>query len=96
MSSVEERFELARNAVEAVSQVTKDMHAIGVYDEPEYRAAAVLLITLSRAMVVLDPEKTRDYSKQALEEAKSDILKTRPDLAGLLDGKRDVGLGQYL
>ncbi|WMI33486.1 hypothetical protein SEA_PHREDRICK_90 [Streptomyces phage Phredrick] len=93
MSTVEERFELARKSVENIAQVTKDMHAIGVYDEPEYKAAAVLLITLTRAMVVLDPEKTRDYSKQALEEAKTDILKNRPDLAGMLDGS---GLGQYL
>lgn len=93
MSTVEERFELAKGAVEAVSQVTKDMHAIGVYDEMEYKAAALLLVTLTRAMVVLDPEKTRDYSKQALEEAKTDILKNRPDLAGMLDGTHT---GQYL
>jgi hypothetical protein len=89
MSSVEERFELARQSVEAVSQITKDMHAIGVYDEPEYKAAAVLLITLTRAMVVLDPDKTRDYSKQALADAAKN-----PDFASLFGSTKDTG--QYL
>lgn len=88
MSTVEERFELAKASVERISQVTKDMHTIGVYDETEYKAAALLLITLTRAMVVLDPEKTRDYSKQALSEAASNA-----DLASLF-GAKDTG--QYL
>lgn len=96
MSTAEERFELAKSAVEAVSQVTKDMHAIGVYDEPEYKAAAVLLITLTRAMVVLDPEKTREYSKESLEAAKSDILANRPDLASLFDTGSSKVAGPYL
>lgn len=88
MFSVEERFELAKASVEKISQVSKDMYQIGVYDKNEYEAAALLLITLTRAMVVLDPEKTREYSRQALKDAASN-----PDLADLFSSKQT---GQYL
>lgn len=87
MSTPDERFELVTKSIESVRDLTKDLSAIGVYDEDEYKAAGLLLKSLNRAMFILDPKRADEYIKDMLS-----------DFANELDGvpQRPEGGGLYL
>jgi hypothetical protein len=44
-------------------------NSIGIYGEEEFKAAATLLMSLSRAMTILDPEKAKEYRENVLAKA---------------------------
>lgn len=92
-NNVDERFDLAENSVEKVMDLMKDMKEIGVYDNEEYKAAAILLLSLSRAMKVLDPKRADAYMRDALDKAMSEAHTQGIDLGATQFGQN---FGQYL
>jgi hypothetical protein len=85
MSTAEERYELARGATDSMVDLADKFNEIGIYGEAEFKAAATLLMSLSRAMTILDPEKAREYRESVLSRVT------------LNDGNSfDVAGGQYL
>jgi hypothetical protein len=69
MSTAEERFELARSTTDKMVDMAEAFNSIGIYGEEEFKAAATLLMSLSRAMTILDPEKAKEYREDVLSKA---------------------------
>ncbi len=86
MSTADERFEMAREATDSMVNLAEAFNSIGIYGEDEFKAAAVLLVSLSRAMTILDPEKAKAYREDVL--TKAGFNTPGPGL--------DVAAGQYL
>jgi len=68
MSTPQERYDLAVESVEAISRITRNMADIGIYGVEELKAAAVIVVALTRAMSVLDPVAADEYIQKALKE----------------------------
>lgn len=66
--SAEERFTTLVTSLESLKSSVKGMQDVGAYFEDEHKAASVLLVTLSRAMVLLDPDRTEEYFAGYVEE----------------------------
>lgn len=88
MSTAEERFDLALKSVEMVTNLAEDMNKIGIYGEDEFKSAAVLLMSLSRAMNILDPDRAKEY--------REDVLSNNPSLSQSFDRLGNTGNGPYL
>lgn len=85
MSTADERFELARTTTDKMVDLAEAFNTIGIYGEEEFKAAATLLMSLSRAMTILDPDKAKEYREGVLSKA------------GLRQGSGvDIVGGQYL
>jgi hypothetical protein len=84
MTTADERFELARETTDKMVDLAQSFNDIGIYGEDEFKAAATLLVSLNRAMTILDPDKAKAYRESVLTQA------------GLAGPAPDVAGGQYL
>jgi hypothetical protein len=87
MTTADERFELAKEATDKMVSLAETFNAIGIYGEDEFKASATLLMSLSRAMTILDPDKAKAYRDDVLTQA-GFKQNAGPGL--------DVASGQYL
>lgn len=62
--SIEERYRFAREGVESISYMSKVMGDMGIFGEEEYKASAILITTLHRAMLLIDPEETKKFDDE--------------------------------
>ncbi len=85
MSTADERFDLARETTEKMVAVAEALNKIGVYGEDEFKASATLLMSLSRAMTILDPDKAKEYRDDVMAKAGLGVA-----------GGLDIAAGQYL
>lgn len=85
MSTADERYELARETTEKMVTVAEALNKIGIYGEEEFKASAALLMSLSRAMTILDPDKAKEYRDGIMAQAGVGVP------SGL-----DIAAGQYL
>ncbi|AVD99282.1 hypothetical protein SEA_BILLNYE_80 [Streptomyces phage BillNye] len=86
MSTADERYELARSATDKMVDLAETFNQIGIYGEDEFKAAATLLMSLSRAMTILDPDKAKEYRESVLAQHG----------LGKAPGGIDFAGGQYL
>lgn len=68
--TVEERFNLAKDALDKVVSLAVDMNTVGVWATEEYRAVQILMASLHRAMNILDPDEYRRYYGELTEKYK--------------------------
>jgi hypothetical protein len=88
----EERFTLAEKTAYGIHDLIDSLANIGCYGEVEYRAAAELLLSLGRAMKILDPDKYKDHLSAV--EAKARAAAGEPNAARVMSGNPSTG--QYL
>lgn len=61
MATLDERFDTAIQTAKDLSSISRTMSDLGAYDELEYRAISVLLLSITRVIKILDPERAREY-----------------------------------
>lgn len=84
----EERYDLAEKTADGLVDLVKNLGDIGIYDENEYNAVTSLVLSLGRAMKVLDPEKYQVRVQAIRDEF------ARKHSGELITA--DAKLGQYL
>jgi hypothetical protein len=61
MATLDERFDTAIETAKVISDLSRTMSDLGAYDELEYRAISVLLLSITRVIKILDPDRAREY-----------------------------------
>lgn len=68
MSTVEERFETVTKNVSNIMELAQDLGTLGIYGEAEQAALTILMVTLDKAMKLLDPDGAQTFIKEALKK----------------------------
>lgn len=68
MSTVEERFSTMESDAHALVKLASNLYDLGIYGSQDQAALTVLLTTVTGAMRILDPDKTRDFYDMVLKE----------------------------
>jgi len=99
MSTVEERFNKVTQEIESVVATLTVLRDMGIYGRQEQAAGVILISTLERAMIVLDPEKALEYTRKEIEKSVSEPQPSSPmeTLMNELQGKTSQGdTGLYM
>lgn len=86
-----DRYDLAESTLLEIRGMAESMQTIGCYGAEEETAFRVLLLSLVRAMGILDPEAAR---KLVTEQVRAYAEATLPERAKATEPAE--GLGQYL
>jgi len=100
MSTVEERFETVIKNAKAVMEMAEDLGELGLYGREEQSALTVLMVTLDKAMKVLDPAGAKAFVEQSLAEKMKmpefNLEELKAALSGLGASGGRLETGQYL
>lgn len=84
----EDRFQQVKSNTISTVEMIDDMGAIGVFSAYEFKACAVILSSMVRAMTILDPEQTKEFIKSYLSGSSGS--------ASLFQETQPDNIGQYL
>ncbi|QNN99193.1 hypothetical protein SEA_FAUST_90 [Streptomyces phage Faust] len=100
MSTVAERFETVVARARDVMRLSEDLVTLGLHGRDEQAALTVLMITLDKAMKVLDPEGAKKFVAESLAEKMKmpelNIEDLKAALEGAFGNQANAGTGNYL